>query len=191
MIGSRSLLLGGSPTSICDPIAPDGRAWLDEIAANPGYNSDPTPSDQAVWTTWLYDAELDAEEVLTFHTVLTTVRDGTEADLADQIEKAVYYYRMAMSLCCACCAGRVGDANGVGNPSDPDEPTIADVSAIIDFLFITRDPYVITCFDEADVNQSGGCCSNSTDVTIADVTILIDYLFITGASLGLPPCDWN
>jgi len=75
----------------------------------------------------------------------------------------------------ACCDGRVGDANLNGE----DEPTIGDVSAIIDHLFISQ--IVLPCHFEADVNVSG-------DITIGDASILIDYLFITGPELGLEDC---
>lgn len=81
-----------------------------------------------------------------------------------------------------CCMGRVGDANGVGG----DEPTISDISAIIDMLFISLNP--VACFAEADINQSGGPTPVRDDITIGDIAVLIDYLFITGPSLGLPDC---
>ena len=85
-----------------------------------------------------------------------------------------------------CCIGRVGDANGLGG----DEPTIADVSVMIDAKFITYMPcwQIIPCLQEADVNQSGGTDPSCFDITVGDISILIDYLFITGSSLGLPDC---
>ena len=84
----------------------------------------------------------------------------------------------------SCCVGRVGDANGIGG----DEPTIGDVSTMIDALFISGDPNVIACLAEADINQSGGVDPQPSDITIGDISTLIDYLFITGPSLGLPDC---
>lgn len=83
-----------------------------------------------------------------------------------------------------CCHGRVGDANGDGSV----EPTISDVSTIIDILFITSNPSPFLCWREMDVNQSGGCDPGFSDVTIVDISWLIDYLFITGPILGLPDC---
>ena len=92
-----------------------------------------------------------------------------------------------------CCSGRVGDANGVGG----DEPTIGDVSLIIDALFITASETPLTalpaCMAEADVNLSS---QNPPahwppvydDITVGDISTLIDYLFITGSSLGLSEC---
>jgi len=75
-----------------------------------------------------------------------------------------------------CCVGRVGDANGASG----DEPTISDISVMIDAKFISGDPSVIACLAEADVNQSGGANPTPDDITISDISTLIDYLFITG-----------
>lgn len=85
-----------------------------------------------------------------------------------------------------CCVGRVGDANGIGG----DEPTITDITAIIDAKFISPEHCEdwLLCVQEADINQSGGLTPTCDDITIGDIAILIDYLFITGSSLGLPDC---
>jgi hypothetical protein len=79
-----------------------------------------------------------------------------------------------------CCAGTVGDANNDGSA----DPTIGDISALIDHLFITANP--LTCYPEADANQSGGLTPTSDDITIADISALIDFLFISGGQL--PSC---
>jgi len=81
-----------------------------------------------------------------------------------------------------CCFGRVGDVNGQGG----DEPTLADVSLLIDHLFINEPP--LECYAEADINQSGGAGVLREDISIGDIAVLINYLFITGSSLGLPDC---
>jgi C1A family cysteine protease len=83
-----------------------------------------------------------------------------------------------------CCVTRVGDVNQSGE----DDPTIGDVSMLIDALFITSEVSILTCLAEADINQSGGSDPGPEDITIGDVAMLIDYLFITGESLGLPDC---
>jgi glucose/arabinose dehydrogenase len=83
------------------------------------------------------------------------------------------------SLCVSesCCTGRVGDANGSGDQ----EPTIGDVSILIDAKFISSScDGKITCLAKADVNQSGGPSPTCDDITIGDISIVIDYLFITG-----------
>ena len=84
-----------------------------------------------------------------------------------------------------CCVDRVGDANGIGG----DEPTIGDISVMIDAKFITGTcDGILDCFTEADINQSGGPGADCDDITIGDISTLIDYLFITGPTLGLPDC---
>jgi hypothetical protein len=85
-----------------------------------------------------------------------------------------------------CCEGRVGDVNGING----DEPSIGDVSQLIDAKFITGScDGLIWCYTEADINQSGGKDPNCDELTIGDVSNLIDYLFITGPEEGfLPDC---
>lgn len=79
-----------------------------------------------------------------------------------------------------CCMGKVGDANNSGD----DVPTVADIGAIVDHLFISGAELV--CYGEADANQSGGTSPDSGDITIADVGIIVDHLFISGNPL--PDC---
>ena len=84
-----------------------------------------------------------------------------------------------------CCSDRVGDANGLGG----DEPTIGDISTLIDAKFITgMCDGILNCLTEADINQSGGTGPTCDDITIGDISTLIDYLFITGSSLELAEC---
>ena len=85
-----------------------------------------------------------------------------------------------------CCQGRVGDANG----SCTDEPTIGDISVMIDARFISGTcDGLITCFEEADVNQSAVGEATCNDMTIGDISFLIDYLFISGPeNKVLPDC---
>jgi hypothetical protein len=77
----------------------------------------------------------------------------------------------------SCCTGMVGNVNGIGG----DKPSIGDVSVLIDALFISGTPTVITCLAEADVNRSATGEPQFKDLTIGDISILIDYLFISGS----------
>ena len=80
-------------------------------------------------------------------------------------------------ICEGCCEGHVGDANGSGD----DEPTIGDITIMIDAKFITGVcDGLIPCLAEADVNRSAASETICDDVTIGDISILIDYLFVTG-----------
>lgn len=90
-----------------------------------------------------------------------------------------------IETCCApelafsCCPGGLGDANGGG-----DEPTIGDISVIIDAVFI-RGNCDLICIPAADINGSGGANPTCADITIGDISTLIDCLFILG---NIQPC---
>jgi hypothetical protein len=86
-----------------------------------------------------------------------------------------------------CCIGLVGDANGSGD----EEPTIGDVSFMIDAKFIAQScEGKISCLAEADINGSAEGAAACDDITIGDISMLIDYLFITGPETfgPLPDC---
>jgi hypothetical protein len=90
-----------------------------------------------------------------------------------------------------CCAGRVGDANGLG--VYPDEITLGDIMLMVDVLFISNDCTRLACPDEADVNQSGGANPPQSAcldyVSLGDIMTLVDFLFITGPDVAvLPEC---
>jgi len=174
---------GGVPLNPYQPLA---EVWWTETGAT-GLNSDPTYQDQAIWFTYVHDYDLGATDTLNYWTVLSTVRNGNLADLEAQVSYAKTWYMETIRGCVdeGCCEGRVGDANGLGG----DEPTIGDVSVMIDAKFITGTcDGIIDCLTEGDVNQSGGKEATCDDITIGDISILIDYLFITGPILGLNDC---
>ena len=77
-----------------------------------------------------------------------------------------------------CCVARVGNADC----DDADLVSITDVAALIDFLYITGVPPC--CWEEADINRSGGAGPNRDDISLGDITLLIDYLFLNGPPLG-------
>jgi hypothetical protein len=83
-----------------------------------------------------------------------------------------------------CCDQRVGDVNGMGG----DEPTIGDLSVMIDMLFVSGDSTLAPCLAEADIDQSGYLSPRSVDITIIDIMILMDYLYEAGPALGLANC---
>lgn len=84
---------------------------------------------------------------------------------------------------CDCCAGRVGDADGLG--TYPNEVTISDIMALISAKFTWSNvpcTQRIACLAEADVNQSGGVDPKCSNITIADIQTLVNHLFICGPS---------
>gem|GEM_PF-2107365 len=95
-----------------------------------------------------------------------------------------------IATCCdplynsSCCVQHTGNADGEGL----DTPTIGDISVLVDFLFLNRNPSSIGCVFEADVNQSGGCTPTYDDITIGDIAVLIDVLFVCSEGCSLPAC---
>jgi len=79
-----------------------------------------------------------------------------------------------------CCVGQRGNVNGLGG----EKPTVADISALVDLLFMTGT--LPPCLGEADVNQSGGYDPVPADISVGDIGALVDHLFITGEPL--PDC---
>jgi len=73
-----------------------------------------------------------------------------------------------------CCVGYTGNADC----SENEVPDIADITRLIDYLYLSHEP--LCCLDEADANGSGG------EPDIADITKLIDHLYI--AHPPLPDC---
>ncbi|MEW5797062.1 MAG: hypothetical protein AB1772_11995 [Candidatus Zixiibacteriota bacterium] len=168
------------------PDQPNPVVWWDEVTIGGVSASDLMDTDLALITTYVHDYDLAATDTLHYWTVLSTVRDGTIEDLESQVAYAKNWYMQTVRGCGGgCCVGRVGDANNSGE----DEPTIGDVTVMIDAKFISGTcDGIIVCLTEADINQSGGATATCEDISIGDITILIDYLFITGQSLGLPNC---
>lgn len=79
----------------------------------------------------------------------------------------------ALGLGPECCVGKVGNVDGLGG----EDPTLADVLALVDFLYVNHVPP--TCLAEADVNQSGGSVPLRRDITIGDIARLVDHLYIS------------
>ncbi|HNQ69675.1 MAG TPA: hypothetical protein PKN32_14980, partial [Bacteroidales bacterium] len=74
-----------------------------------------------------------------------------------------------------CCVDFTGNAN-----CSPDEmPDIADITRLIDYLYISHEP--LCCLEEADADASGG------EPDISDITRLIDFLYISHDPLAACP----
>lgn len=155
-----------------------------------GYNPNGSSGDQYALSTFLNNETIGPGDTVTVYSVLTTIRNGSLSDIEASIAKARQWCADHILSACntgtpSCCVGRVGDANGSG----ADEPTIGDISVMIDAKFITGSCVgILPCIEEADINQSGGLEPGCDDITIGDISYLIDYLFITGPELGMPDC---
>lgn len=71
-----------------------------------------------------------------------------------------------------CCVGRRGDLDGEGDPS---QPTLGDLTVLIDHLFISLTP--LTCWEEGNMDESQP--EGPGSVTLGDLTIIIDALFVS------------
>jgi hypothetical protein len=164
------------------PSQPNPLAWWNATRTS-GLNGSATAQDQAIFTTYKHDITLAAADTLHYWTVLSTVRNGTLAQLEAQVKHAKKWYTETVRGCTyvsSCCVGTVGNANGLGTP--PNEVTISDIQLIVTAKFISPLPCTsnLPCLAEADVNQSGGAAPTCASVTIADVQTLVNHLFICG-----------
>jgi|GEM_PF-1162265 len=159
--------------------------YLYDLMHTPGYSATPDVDDH--FSTMIHESRstFAHDDTLYVYSAMMTLLDGTLDDLRSQVVRAKVWAASHLGVDLSCCTGRVGDANGRAG----DEPTISDISVLIDAKFITGTCNgTIQCMSEADVNQSGGTDPTCDDITISDISVLIDYLFITGSSLGLPEC---
>jgi hypothetical protein len=76
-----------------------------------------------------------------------------------------------------CCVGYTGNADCSG----AEEPDIADITTLIDHLYLSHK--ALCCLEEADVDASG---KPGLEPDISDITRLIDYLYLTHTPL--PQC---
>jgi hypothetical protein len=173
-------------------VGSDGSTWL-ERAADAGYTN---PSGEVIGVGFTSAAAVVAAWMTSDFqraSILETTARHIGAGYAQYQNMYQHFYTVmlgresgaAVPPDCTCCVGRVGDVNSSGT----DEPTISDISVLIDAKFITGTcDGVIDCIAEADINQSGETSPDCSDITISDISTLIDYLFITGSSLGLADC---
>jgi hypothetical protein len=73
------------------PAQPNPLVWW-QVTATPDANGDATVQDQATFFTYKHDYSLGATDTLHYWTVLTTVRNGTLAQLQAQVGKAQRWY---------------------------------------------------------------------------------------------------
>jgi len=185
VVGLASLLDDiPDPDHVYSP-RPNAVAWWDLIGSQRGLHLADSTGDLATWLTLVHDYTINAWDTIYFWTTLITVYDGDMSDLGPVSGWALLH--QAIDCTYDCPWGRVGDVNGRGG----ENPTLGDISTLIDAKFITGTcSGVIVCLGEADINRSGDYDTTCEDITISDIAMLVDYLFITGpANMELPCCS--
>ncbi|HUV29599.1 MAG TPA: hypothetical protein VMY05_00720 [Acidobacteriota bacterium] len=145
--------------------------------------AEPDTTDMHMVMTYVHDWTLEAADTLTVYSVVTSVHDGTVDDVKANLDAAFEWYRVNLRAgceeLCGCCKNVVGNVDG-----DPGEVVdIGDLTALIDYLFITKPAPVLPCPEEANIDGDPAGV-----IDIGDLTALIDYLFITKPAPPLNPC---
>ena len=135
-----------------------------------GYSAEAAAADQHAVMTYFNSQTIGPDDTLFIYSALTTVRDGTTAELAISVEKAGKWLSEHIRPACGtgCCVGLTGNVDG-----DPgDMVDLSDLTGLIDYLFISFTPPA--CMEEANVDGDP-----EGVVDLSDLTGLIDYLFIS------------
>lgn len=147
------------------------------LAGTPGYSVLGSSTDQFSLLTYTHDTTLGATDTMYFYTAVTSVRNGaTTSVIANNARQAKKWLVNHLRPICtgSCCVGLTGNVDcDPGNNVD-----IADLSRIIDYLYISFVP--LCCTAEANCDGSGG-------IDISDLSALIDYLYISFTPLA--PCQ--
>jgi len=146
---------------------------LKALMHQPGYHANGSVMDQHTGMTFLNNVTLSPSDTVLIVSVLSTVRNGTAADLATNIGKARRWMLGHLGgLNGDCCRQNTGNIDGDAG----DIVDISDLSTIVDYLFFGGS--ISECDHENDVD-------GSSSVDISDLSVLVDFLFFGGT---LPAC---
>jgi hypothetical protein len=108
---------------------------------------------------------------------VTTTHDGDQAHLFDNVARARAWAADYLLPVCGCC-GQFTDPPGMTgntNCSEDGKMTLSDVSRLIDYLYISKEP--LCCY--ASGNTNGSWDDGDCKITLGDVSRLIDHLYIS------------
>ncbi len=171
-INNTADLTNDITTGIIDPDTSWNRSGGFGAIGNLGADS----VDMRVITTWKHNITLPAGDTLFTYSALTTVKNGTLANLQGNAAAACAWYASNLRpgcTVCGCCVGVRGNVDGDGGES----VDIADLTVLVDHLFISFTPLI--CETEGDMVIDAS-------VDIGDLTFLVDHLFISFTPQ--PPC---
>jgi hypothetical protein len=139
------------------------------LTQTPGYSALPTSTDQFSVITYAHDTTLGANDTMYIYTAVTSVRNGaSSAVIANNVRQAKRWLVNHLRPHCgaSCCIGLTGNVD-----CDPlDGVDISDLSALIDYLYISFTP--LCCTAEAN-------CDGSPGIDISDLSCMIDFLYIS------------
>lgn len=153
--------------------------WWDSMLVNTGNVATGLNRDLGQFVTYDVLDGLAASDTLYYWTIMATGYDMADyTELNDNVADAKTFAAnlRACSSGGGCCTGLRGNVDGIGG----DAPTLGDLSALIDVLFISLTPP--PCPAEANVDGIGP--DTPAGITLGDLSALIDVLFI---SLNPPP----
>lgn len=160
----------------------EGSYFWNQMSALSGLSTPPSQA-KDLHMVMTYKHNIASLDSLTVFTALVSVKDGDTTALKAGLDKARKWYFGHVRGCPAgnCCTdlsidGRTGNIDG-----DPGLGVdISDLSALIDYLYISFTPPPCLLSANTDGDGSGG-------VDISDLSALIDYLYISFTPPALCP----
>jgi hypothetical protein len=122
-----------------------------------------------------YKHNIASLDTLTVYTAVVSVKNGDTTTLKSGLDKAKKWYFGHIRGCSAgnCCTDLSNDGRAGNVDGDPGKGVdISDLSALIDFLYISFTPP--PCMLSANIDGDGG-----GGVDISDLSGLIDFLYIS------------
>lgn len=172
--------------SLTDAVDPIPGGLMELPVSGQTFSVDPLPIDGISYQ-WYLNGDSILTGVDSSYTLMPAMLDGGNNQLAVVVSLETALVRKTsiwtsatwtVTAPASCC---VNDRGNVDASAD-EEVTLADLTVLIDHLFVTlTDP---VCWEEANVDESAP--EGAGSVTLGDLTVLVDHLFVSLAPL--PPC---
>lgn len=142
-----------------------------------GLTASPARTDLRSVYTYYANRNFAVNDTVTVYTALVTIKNGTESGLDKSLSDAFkWHFNHLRNICnCPwCCFGSCSFNGRTGNiDCDPENGVdISDLSALIDYLYISFTPP--TCMNTANIDGDVG-----GGIDISDLSALIDFLYIS------------
>jgi hypothetical protein len=153
----------------------EGAYYWNRMVNSPGLTAKTGIQDYRAVYTYYANRNFGVNDTVTVYTALVTILNGNEASLDKSLNDAFDWYWGNLRKGCprSCCLALSGDGRTGNIDGDPDKGVdISDLSALIDFLYIsfTPPPCMLTANTDGDPDNG---------VDISDLSALIDFLYIS------------